>query len=81
MSNCVHRLPHRSSACDDRRLTVRAAQEITGVAAADFSRNRNANLGRSRSIALLRPFPGLGRKSNVGLCPSTATGDGEGNSA
>ena len=31
---------------DDRRLTVRRAGEITGVAAADFSRIRRANLGR-----------------------------------
>jgi len=31
---------------DDRKLTVRAAQEITGIAAADFSRIRRANLGR-----------------------------------
>jgi predicted XRE-type DNA-binding protein len=30
---------------DERKLTVRAAQEITGVAAADFSRIRKANLG------------------------------------
>ena len=31
---------------DERKLTVRAAQEATGVAAADFSRIRKANLGR-----------------------------------
>ena len=31
---------------DDRKLTVRAAQELTGIAAADFSRIRKANLGR-----------------------------------
>jgi predicted XRE-type DNA-binding protein len=31
---------------DDRRLTVRAAAEITGIAAADFSRIRRAKLGR-----------------------------------
>jgi hypothetical protein len=31
---------------DRERLTVRAAQARTGVAAADFSRIRNANLGR-----------------------------------
>ena len=29
-----------------RMLTVRAAQEITGIAAADFSPIRTANLGR-----------------------------------
>lgn len=31
---------------DDRSLTVRKAGEITGIAAADFSRIRRANLGR-----------------------------------
>ena len=31
---------------DDRQLTVRKAGEITGIAAADFSRIRRANLGR-----------------------------------
>ena len=31
---------------DERRLTVRKAEAVTGVAAADFSRIRNAKLGR-----------------------------------
>jgi predicted XRE-type DNA-binding protein len=31
---------------DERGLTVREAERITGVAAADFSRIRRANLGR-----------------------------------
>lgn len=31
---------------DERRLTVRKAEEITGIAAADFSRIRRAKLGR-----------------------------------
>jgi predicted XRE-type DNA-binding protein len=31
---------------DERGLSVRKAQEITGIAAADFSRIRRANLGR-----------------------------------
>ena len=31
---------------DERRLTVRKAQQITGIAAADFSRLRRARLGR-----------------------------------
>lgn len=31
---------------DERGLSVRKAQEITGLAAADFSRIRRANLGR-----------------------------------
>lgn len=31
---------------DERGLTVREAERITGIAAADFSRIRRANLGR-----------------------------------
>ena len=31
---------------DDQKLTVRKAEEITGIAASDFSRIRNAKLGR-----------------------------------
>ena len=31
---------------DERKLTVRAAHEAAGVTATDFSRIRNANLGR-----------------------------------
>ena len=31
---------------DERGLSVRKAQEMTGIAAADFSRIRRANLGR-----------------------------------
>jgi len=31
---------------DNHKLTVRAVQELTGVAAVDFSRIREANLGR-----------------------------------
>jgi predicted XRE-type DNA-binding protein len=31
---------------DDRKLSVRAAEKLTGVAASEFSRIRNAKLGR-----------------------------------
>jgi predicted XRE-type DNA-binding protein len=31
---------------DDKRISVRKAEAITGIAAADFSRIRNARLGR-----------------------------------
>ena len=31
---------------DDQKLSVRKAEEITGIAASDFSRIRNAKLGR-----------------------------------
>ena len=43
-------------ALDERKLTVRAAEKLTGVAAAEFSRIRNANLKRftlDRMIAIL----------------------------
>jgi len=42
---------------DDRKLTVRKAGNLTGFAAADFSRVRNADLGRftlDRMIRMLR---------------------------
>jgi len=41
---------------DSKQLTVRAAQAQTGIAAADFSRIRNADLGRftlDRMISIL----------------------------
>jgi predicted XRE-type DNA-binding protein len=44
---------------DDRELTVRRAEEITGIAAADFSRIRRAKLDRfsiERLIAILNRF-------------------------
>jgi predicted XRE-type DNA-binding protein len=50
---------------DDRKLTVRAAQEITGVAAADFSRIRNARLGRFTVDRLMAILAGLGQEVDV----------------
>lgn len=44
---------------DDRGLSVRKAHELTGIAAADFSRIRRANLGRftiDRMMAILHRF-------------------------
>ena len=41
-------------ALDREHLTVRAAHCRTGIAAADFSRIRNADLGVSRSIVSCR---------------------------
>ncbi len=41
---------------DDRKLSVRAAEKLTGVAASEFSRIRNAKLGRftlDRMITIL----------------------------
>lgn len=50
---------------DDRKLTVRAAQEITGVAAADFSRIRKANLGRFTIDRLMTILSALGQEVEV----------------
>jgi predicted XRE-type DNA-binding protein len=50
---------------DDRKLTVRAAQDITGVAAADFSRIRNAKLGRFTIDRLMTILAGLGQEVEV----------------
>ena len=50
---------------DDRKLTVRAAQAVTGVAAADFSRIRNANLGRFTIDRLMMILASLGQEVEV----------------
>ena len=47
------------------RLTVRAAQERTGVAAADFSRIRNADLGRFTVDRLMSIIARLGARVEV----------------
>ena len=39
---------------DDRKITVREAEKITGVAAADISRVRNADLAKFTLDRLLR---------------------------
>ena len=52
---------------DERKLTVRAAQEITGVAAADFSRIRQAKLGRFTIDRLMKILDGLGEDVEVSI--------------
>ncbi len=52
---------------DDRKLTVRAAQKITGVAAADFSRIRKANLGRFTIDRLMSILSSLGQEVEVSV--------------
>jgi predicted XRE-type DNA-binding protein len=52
---------------DDRKLTVRAAHEVTGVAAADFSRIRKANLGRFTIDRLMTILAGLGQEVEVSV--------------
>jgi len=50
---------------DDRKLTVRAAHEVSGIAAADFSRIRNANLGRFTIDRLMTILSGLGQEVEI----------------
>jgi len=50
---------------DKRELTVRAAQELTGFAAADFSRIRRAKLDRFTIDRLMAVLAGLGQEVEV----------------
>ena len=50
---------------DRDRLTVRAAYERTGIAAADFSRIRNADLGRFTADRLITILNRLGSRVEV----------------
>ncbi|MGD1097447.1 MAG: helix-turn-helix transcriptional regulator [Bryobacteraceae bacterium] len=52
-------------ALDKERISVRAAHDLTGVAAADFSRIRNADLGRFTIDRLMSILSGLGTRVEV----------------
>ena len=52
-------------ALDRQRLTVRAAHDHTGIAAADFSRIRNADLGRFTIDRLMSIINRLGSRIEV----------------
>jgi predicted XRE-type DNA-binding protein len=52
---------------DERKLTVRAAHEATGVAAAEFSRIRNANLGRFTIDRLMTILSSLGQDVEISV--------------
>ncbi len=52
-------------ALDKERLSVRAAHERTGIAAADFSRIRNADLGRFTVDRLMSIINRLGSRIEV----------------
>ncbi len=52
-------------ALDRERLTVRAAHARTGIAAADFSRIRNADLGRFTADRLILVLNRLGSRVEV----------------
>jgi predicted XRE-type DNA-binding protein len=55
------------------RLTVRAAQARTGIAAADFSRIRNADLGRFTVDRLISVLNRLGSRVEVTVRVHRAT--------
>lgn len=50
---------------NERKLTVRAAHEMTGLAAADFSRIRQAKLDRFTIDRLMAVLAGLGQEVEV----------------
>lgn len=52
---------------DDRGLTVRKAAELTGIAAADFSRIRRARLGRFTIDRLMTILDRLGQEVDVAV--------------
>jgi predicted XRE-type DNA-binding protein len=52
---------------DGRGLSVRRAHELTGIAAADFSRIRNANLGRFTVDRLMTILNRLGQEVAVNV--------------
>ena len=52
---------------DREKLTVRAAQERTGIAAADFSRIRNADLSRFTIDRLITIITRLGARLEIKL--------------
>ncbi|OFX03739.1 MAG: XRE family transcriptional regulator [Alphaproteobacteria bacterium RIFCSPHIGHO2_12_FULL_66_14] len=54
-------------ALDARKLTVRAAKELTGVAAADFSRIRRVKLDRFTIDRLVAILNKLDRRVNVSV--------------
>ncbi len=68
---------------DDGELTVRRAANLTGFAAADFSRIRNADLGRFTLDRLMKMLAVLDVNARVTItvdpsrvAPATASGSG-----
>lgn len=61
-------------AVDREGLTVRAAQRRTGIAAADFSRIRNADLGRFTVDRLMAIINRLGSRVEVKVRVRTVIG-------
>lgn len=63
-------------ALDARKLTVRAAKELTGVAAADFSRIRRVKLDRFTIDRLVAILNKLDRRVNVSVSVRRGTKTG-----
>ena len=55
------------SVLDEKKLTVRKAHELTGVAAADYSRIRRANIGRFTVDCLMLILERLGQEVDVSV--------------
>ena len=62
---------------DDRKISVRQAEKITGVAAADISRVRNADLAKFTLDRLLRILHRLAPSVEVGLTFSIRQAESE----
>lgn len=58
-------------ALNERKLSVRAAHGVTGIAAADFSRIRNVNLGRFTIDRLISILARLDREVELSVSVRT----------
>jgi predicted XRE-type DNA-binding protein len=63
---------------DDRKLSLRAAESVTGVDAAEFSRIRTANLGRFTIDRMIKILGKLGQEVNVEVTVRPMAGQGAG---
>jgi predicted XRE-type DNA-binding protein len=59
---------------DEKKLSVRKAQKLTGFAAADFSRIRNADIGRFTTDRLMTMLNRLGQEVQVSVKIHTRPG-------
>lgn len=55
------------AALDERRLSARRAADLTGFAAADFSRIRNADLGRFSLDKMMKVVAVLDRRARISV--------------
>lgn len=63
---------------DDRKLSLRAAESVTGVDAAEFSRIRTAKLGRFTIDRMIKILGKLGQEVNVEVTVRPMAGRGAG---